>query len=61
MLVASFRGMMLDEKLWEDPMKFNPSRFLSKEGKICVPENYYPFGVGKHRCMGEMMVINLKV
>ena len=56
MLVASFRGMMLDEGAWKNPLKFDPSRFLDEDGKICVPDNFFPFGLGKHRCMGEMMV-----
>ncbi|XP_040169523.1 probable cytochrome P450 303a1 isoform X2 [Anopheles arabiensis] len=54
MLVGMFRGMMLDENLWENPTQFNPERFL-KDGKIHIPAQYHPFGVGKHRCMGELM------
>uniref|UniRef100_A0A182YQN3 Uncharacterized protein n=1 Tax=Anopheles stephensi TaxID=30069 RepID=A0A182YQN3_ANOST len=54
MLVGMFRGMMLDENLWEKPTEFNPARFL-KDGKIHIPAQYHPFGVGKHRCMGELM------
>jgi cytochrome P450 len=55
MLIGMFRGMMLDEKYWPEPAEFRPERFLDANGKAFVPENFYPFGVGKHRCMGEMM------
>lgn len=54
MLVALFRGMMTDEKIWDKPNEFIPERFL-KDGRIFIPDQFYPFGVGKHRCMGEMM------
>ncbi|XP_055643130.1 probable cytochrome P450 303a1 [Toxorhynchites rutilus septentrionalis] len=52
MLVGMFRGMMLNE--WDDPHTFKPERFL-KDGKIITPPHFQPFGVGRHRCMGEMM------
>jgi cytochrome P450 len=55
MLIGMFRGMMLDEKFWPNPSAFRPERFLDANGKTFIPENFYPFGVGKHRCMGEMM------
>ncbi|XP_058119792.1 probable cytochrome P450 303a1 [Anopheles ziemanni] len=54
MLIGMFRGMMLDENLWENPTHYVPERFL-KDGKIHIPAQYHPFGVGKHRCMGELM------
>lgn len=52
MLVGMFRGMMLNN--WKESHLFKPERFL-KDGKIVVPPNFHPFGVGRHRCMGEMM------
>lgn len=52
MLVGMFRGMMLND--WEEPNRFKPERFL-KDGKVFWPPQFHPFGVGRHRCMGEMM------
>ncbi|XP_055599071.1 probable cytochrome P450 303a1 [Uranotaenia lowii] len=52
MVVGMFRGMMLQH--WEDAYTFRPERFL-KDGKVIVDPKFHPFGVGKHRCMGEMM------
>uniref|UniRef100_A0A8D8PBE5 Probable cytochrome P450 303a1 n=3 Tax=Culex pipiens TaxID=7175 RepID=A0A8D8PBE5_CULPI len=52
MMVGMFRGMMLNE--WDNPSSFKPERFL-KDGKIAIPPQFHPFGVGRHRCMGEMM------
>lgn len=60
MMIACFNGMSFDKNVWPDSdanlecSKFRPERFI-KDGKICVPEGHNPFGVGKHRCMGELM------
>lgn len=54
MLVAMFRGIMMDDKLWEKPAEFYPDRFLL-DGRIVIPDYFYPFGVGKHRCLGETL------
>lgn len=59
-MIACFNGMSFDKKIWPDDnsdlncYKFRPERFI-KDGKIHVPEGNYPFGVGKRRCMGELM------
>lgn len=55
MVIACFAGMMIDDPHWKDSTVFRPERFLDASGKIAFPEMYQPFGVGKHRCMGEMM------
>lgn len=54
MLVGMFRGMCFDAKLWKNATQFMPERFI-ENGKIKVPEHFHPFGVGKRRCMGELM------
>jgi cytochrome P450 len=38
----------MDPKLWDEPEKFKPSRFLNTEGKVTKPEYFLPFGVGKY-------------
>ncbi|NXG42254.1 CP1A5 protein, partial [Psilopogon haemacephalus] len=45
-----------DEKLWEDPLTFNPERFLSADGtKVNKDdgEKVLLFGLGKRKCIGE--------
>lgn len=54
MVIGCFAGMMLNVSIFDDPLSFRPDRFFL-DGKIVVPEQYHPFGVGKHRCMGEIM------
>lgn len=54
MVVCCFRDLMTDEKVWGDTSEFNPDRFL-KNGKIVIPDQYFPFGMGKRRCLGEVL------
>ncbi|XP_064013341.1 cytochrome P450 1A5-like [Pogoniulus pusillus] len=45
-----------DEKLWKDPLTFNPERFLSADGTKVNKEDgekVLLFGLGKRRCIGE--------
>ncbi|XP_062439648.1 cytochrome P450 1A5-like [Rhea pennata] len=45
-----------DEKLWKDPLAFNPERFLNAEGtelNKVEGEKVLVFGLGKRRCIGE--------
>ncbi|XP_068267043.1 cytochrome P450 1A5-like [Nyctibius grandis] len=45
-----------DEKLWKDPLAFNPERFLNAAGTEVNKvdgEKVLVFGLGKRRCIGE--------
>ncbi|NWH76579.1 CP1A5 protein, partial [Piaya cayana] len=45
-----------DEKLWKDPLTFNPERFLNAEKtevSSVDAEKVILFGLGKRRCIGE--------
>lgn len=46
--------MLSPESGFEDPEIFNPERYL-KNNKISLPDNFMPFGTGKHRCLGETL------
>jgi cytochrome P450 len=37
----------MNPELWEDPEKFQPSRFINEDGKVQKPEYFMPFGIGK--------------
>ncbi|CAB3242029.1 unnamed protein product [Arctia plantaginis] len=45
----------MDPNLWEEPNKFNPSRFIDDTGKIRRPEFFMPFGVGRRMCLGDVL------
>ncbi|XP_071946123.1 cytochrome P450 2U1-like [Antedon mediterranea] len=45
-----------DPKYWDDPMTFDPSRFLIEDGqKVNKPKMFMPFGIGRRACLGESM------
>ncbi|KAL6425592.1 hypothetical protein ACFW04_009618 [Cataglyphis niger] len=54
MLIVNFNSMLMDES-WSDPENFRPERFLDSSGNVVTPENYFPFSIGRHRCMGEIL------
>lgn len=45
----------MSPKLWTEPEKFMPERFLSS-GRLIKPDHFLPFGAGKRSCMGYKMV-----
>nr|AGT57831.1 cytochrome P450 18a1 [Leptinotarsa decemlineata] len=45
----------MNPDLWDEPEKFNPSRFISSVGKLLNPECFLPFGEGRRKCLGEVM------
>ncbi|XP_014486131.1 PREDICTED: probable cytochrome P450 303a1 [Dinoponera quadriceps] len=54
MLVLNFNSICMD-KSWGDPENFRPERFLDGDGSVFMPKNYFPFSMGRHRCMGEAL------
>ncbi|XP_044763738.1 cytochrome P450 307a1-like [Coccinella septempunctata] len=47
--------LSMSDKLWDEPEKFMPERFI-KDGKVMKPDHFLPFGGGKRSCMGYKMV-----
>lgn len=54
-VVPLLHAVHMDPTLWEEPEKFNPSRFINAEGKVTKPEYFLPFGVGRRMCLGEIL------
>jgi len=40
-----------DARVYADPLRFDPDRWLQQPRR--APEEYLPFGGGKHRCLGS--------
>uniref|UniRef100_A0AC34QCE1 Cytochrome P450 n=1 Tax=Panagrolaimus sp. JU765 TaxID=591449 RepID=A0AC34QCE1_9BILA len=45
--------VMADNRYFKNPDKFDPERFLDKNGKFFSPPELMPFGIGKRACLGE--------
>ncbi|XP_018336239.1 cytochrome P450 307a1-like [Agrilus planipennis] len=47
--------LSMSEKLWDEPEKFLPERFVV-DNHVVKPEHFLPFGGGRRSCMGYKMV-----
>ncbi|XP_033248808.1 probable cytochrome P450 303a1 [Drosophila miranda] len=54
MVIACFRGMLINPVDFPEPETFNPERYLF-DGQLKLPEAFNPFGFGRHRCMGDLL------
>lgn len=54
-VVPLLHAVHMNPDLWDEPEKFDPSRFINNEGKIIRPEYFLPFGVGRRMCLGEVL------
>ncbi|CAN8033051.1 unnamed protein product, partial [Ixodes persulcatus] len=56
-VMANFRAVHSNPKLWKNPERFDPTRFLTEGGADLAPKPEYliPFSVGKRMCPGETL------
>ncbi|KAK8773493.1 hypothetical protein V5799_011975 [Amblyomma americanum] len=56
-VISNIWATHMDPKLWKDPEKFKPERFLDSRGSALVekPEYLIPFSIGKRMCPAEPM------
>jgi cytochrome P450 len=51
--LVSFYAMHRDPTLWQDPLRFDPDRFLPERSKDRNRWQYLPFGGGPRSCIGD--------
>ena len=56
-MVANLYSVHFDPKLWDNPHKFDPNRFLDAEGKVHRKDKIVPFSIG--RCMTPLYTVCL--
>ncbi|OBF72111.1 cytochrome P450 [Mycobacterium sp. 852002-51613_SCH5001154] len=53
MALVSFYALHRDPALWEDPLRFDPDRFLPERSRGRSRWQYLPFGGGPRSCVGD--------
>ncbi|KAI1710514.1 cytochrome p450 domain-containing protein [Ditylenchus destructor] len=48
-------AVLYDDKVFKDPSKFDPTRFLDENGQLARCDELIPFSVGKRQCLGESL------
>ncbi len=52
-VMVDFTGAHTDPEHWDDPLRFDPDRFLPEAVKARDPYAYLPFGGGPRSCIGN--------
>ncbi|CAD5224531.1 unnamed protein product [Bursaphelenchus xylophilus] len=54
-IVPQISVLLQNPKIFAEPEKFNPDRFIDQNGKLRQVEELIPFSLGKRICLGEGM------
>ncbi|KAI4500460.1 hypothetical protein M0802_004422 [Mischocyttarus mexicanus] len=54
-ILYDFFSVNNDPMQWDHPEEFRPERFLNENGQFRQNNSNIPFGLGKRRCLGELL------
>ncbi|KAF5297441.1 hypothetical protein FQR65_LT01372 [Abscondita terminalis] len=57
-VLFNLRSTLMSKEIWGDPERFRPERFLDEQGKLISYPEFIPFGLGKRKCLGEVLAKN---
>lgn len=60
-IVVNIFALHRDEKIWPNPLKFDPDRFLPDAINQQHPCDYIPFSYGSRNCIGINYYIIIKL
>ena len=52
-IIFNLDSVLKDPDIFENPLQFNPERFIDADGKVFRPKEFIPFGIGRRICLGE--------
>ena len=45
-ILPSLQSVLHDPEIWDNPLDFQPERFIGPDGRLQRPEEFIPFGIG---------------
>ena len=60
-IVVNAWAIHRDPAYWSNPDKFDPMRFIDKDGKLVLPEALMPFGIGLYDILINSEKSNLPI
>ena len=52
-ILLNLDSVLKDPDIFENPLQFNPERFIDADGNVFRPKEFIPFGIGWRSCLGE--------